>query len=54
MPDLFGYLLADVYNLWLQNGRIPRPVIRSVVMLVKKNPEKGATIRNLQSLTLLN
>ena len=54
MPDLFGDLLADVYCNWQQNGRIPSPVSRGVVVLLRKDPNKGDHIDNFRPVTLLN
>jgi hypothetical protein len=54
LPDLFGGLLADVYCNWQQNGRIPSSVSRGVVVLLRKDPNKGDHIDNFRPVTLLN
>ena len=53
LPDLFGGLLADVYCNWQQNGRIPSSVSRGVVVLLRKDPNKGDHIDNFRPVTLL-
>lgn len=46
IPDLLWHILANVYTLWQQKGKIPNAVTRDVVTLIKKGPDKGNEAHN--------
>lgn len=53
MQDLFDDLLAEIYQNWKQNERIPYIGNCGVVVLLRKYPNKGDQIDNFRSITLL-
>lgn len=53
MPVLFRYRFAYIYCKWQQNMRIPKPVNRDMVVLLRNDSNKGDQIDNFRPKILL-
>lgn len=46
MPDMFEDFLVDIFYNWQLKGRIRSPVSRAMLVLLRKNQNKGDQLDN--------